>query len=269
MRKKLLCVGDSHLSATRHVLNNFASAQNLDPVFIVVNWVDSNLLLEQFKSLAEGESVEIGVNHPSRPYSVNIEKQEIYAIVSSGFPYSGPGALFRKIANRSFTGSYNRVPAPQDVGCPWCYKSSVKLENDEDLAGMLSAACLTEIFIGYLTQLMNAPESAALLVLANEIGRYAHIPTPPMPSRTVIQRFGDHVFRSNLGNVMVSVWNAWAVNKSKETSRFFTVPFELVEDGWLIPEAKADGHPDFEIHANSKYGDAFYPRLNEWLQSSI
>lgn len=263
MNKKLICVGYSHLGATRKVLIDIASAHDLEPIFLIGNWIDDlpNKLIHLATELSP---TEFQIKHPEKPYSVIIDQKSIHGIVTAGFGFSGPGDFFRVIAKKSFTGSFNGIPPPSEVKCPWCLKHSSKYIAKEP--GLLSSACLKQIFLSHLKGTLTTPLSKALLSLARLTGRHAHIPTPPMPSRTVVHRFGQHVFESNLGNLMISIWNDWAKTNSNRTSELFSPVQDMLDDGWLISSYTGNGHPEFEIHANEKYGYAFSNSLDEWLR---
>ncbi len=265
MKNQLLCVGNSHLAAARDVLVDVASAHNLELVFLVENWID-DAPVKLMRLAVEPDPTEFQMDHPNNPYSVTIDPTTIYGVVSVGSGFGGPGDFFRKIASESFTGNYDGVPSPREVKCPWCLKPSAKYIDPEP--GLLSSTCLKYIFNSHLDMNFALPLSKALLSLANSTGRHVHIPTPPLPAPTVAHRFGQHVFESDLGNVMIRVWEDRVASvNSSSNSRLLSPHPEVLNDGWLKSSLAAASYPGLQIHANKLYGYTFTENLNEWLQA--
>jgi hypothetical protein len=268
MKKSLVCLGNSHLSATMQVLEAVAAALDLAPVFLVSNWIVVDELMAALSLLLEGDRFEITVNHPSGPCKVDLNRNDITGFVTSGPPYSGPGDFFRCIAGKSFTGSFVGVPGAAEVRCPYPYPASPPdhfLSPGDIPDGLLSSHCLESIFSHYLTQQFDKPLAKKL----DEISRVhpvLHLPTPPMPGNTVIHRFGHHVHDSSLGILMNKIWEQAGCNRLHSGARILPVAKDCVTDnGWLNDTYANNGHPYLDIHANSRYGAMYFQDIYDFL----
>lgn len=266
MTAKLIAIGSSHLSAAVDVAKVLGEKKGLETVFFPVNWIDRQQLFAQLERLSRDEPATIQINRPAGSYSVEIELQEVHGVVTCGMPFSGPGDLFRAIAAKSFTGSANAVPTPAEVCCLYPVSgTSVPLDDNGEVApGLVSIACLREIFGHWLDSKYN-DQLSKLVVSLSRVRRVAHIPSPPMPGNTVIHRFGRHVFESGLGELMNTIWNRWADTKRSNALLLPEIPEQVLEQGWLQHAVTRAGYKDLEIHGNRSYGLAFLPLLDDWF----
>lgn len=266
MKQRLVCIGNSHLASTKKVLESCCNVYGLEPIFVPLNWVDLYDLIRAKEKLNCGEVASIKVNNPSGSFAVEFAFNHVAGFVTSGAPFGGPGELFRVIASKSFTGSFDGVPSPNEVAC--CYTVSKRSELIPLLGqtlprGLQSSSCLKAIF-DHSHRLNLESSLSKLFVELAAIKPLVHIPTPPMPSNTVIRRFGRHVYESNLGALMNSSW-ADVTQIKRNGVTLLRVPKNCTDNGWLKASYTANGHPTLDIHANETYGLSFEEDLSHWF----